>query len=326
MKAQHVITAALATTLMLVGSAVAQGQPFPAKPVRVVLPYSAGSGPDTVMRLVRDKLAVSWGQQLIVENRPGGNGWIAIGAAQQAPADGYTLLAVDDTHMALQPHIFNKLPHDPARDFEAVSPLYRTYFFVVVPVNSPWKSVTDLIVDAKAKPNGLTYGTWGIGSVAHIGAATLEAATGTKMTHVPFKELPALYGAVANGDLSWAFGTAATAGPLYKGAKVRFLAYAAPRRLAGYADIPTVTEANGPANFELKTWVGLLAPRGTPKPIIEKINADVAKALADPVIRERLAVVGFEPYAVSPAEMSELIANDSRRYAEISKRAKISIE
>ena len=200
------IAAAALSMAMLATPALAQT--FPTKPVRTIIPYSAGSGPDTVMRLVGEKLARAWGQQLVVENRPGGNGWIAIAAAKQAPADGYTLLQLDDTHMALQPHIYKQLPHDLARDFAPVTPLYRTYFFIVVPVNSSWKSVTDLVAAAKAKPGALTYGSWGIGSVGHVGAAMLESATGTQMTHVPFKELPQLYSAVANGDVAWAFGTA----------------------------------------------------------------------------------------------------------------------
>src|SRR5712692_5698006 len=177
------ISKAFLTSAVLALGVLASGataQQFPAKPVRAIIPYSAGSGPDTVMRLVGEKLARAWGQQLVVDNRPGGNGWIAIAAAKQSPPDGYTLLQLDDTHMALQPHIYKKLPHDPAKDFDPVTSLYRTYFFVVVPVNSPWKSVTDLIAAAKAKPGALTYGSWGIGSVGHVGGAMLESATGTQ--------------------------------------------------------------------------------------------------------------------------------------------------
>jgi len=312
--------------LSLALAAPAWAQPFPAKPVKTVLPYSAGSGPDTVMRLVGEKLTRSWGQQLIVENRPGANGWLAIDTVKKSPADGYTLLQLDDTHMALQQHIYSKLPHDLVKDFEPVAPLYRTYFFVVVPANSEWKGVGDLVAAAKAKPGTLSYGSWGIGSVGHVGTAMLEAATATQMSHVPFKEVTQVYSAVANGDVAWAFGTPATAGPMYRAKKVKFLALAAPKRLAEYADIPTVGEAGGPADFEVKTWVGLLAPRGTPKPIIERINADVAKALAEPDVRERLAAVGFEPYATAPEEVANAIAAGSRKYAGVVKRAKISLD
>ncbi|TMH01888.1 MAG: tripartite tricarboxylate transporter substrate binding protein, partial [Betaproteobacteria bacterium] len=154
----------------------------------------------------------------------------------------------------------------------------------------------------------------------------LEGATGVKMRHVPFKELPMVYTSVAAGDIDWAFGTAATAGPMVRAKKVRFLAYAGPKRLAGYADIPTVAEAGGPAGFELRTWVALFGPRGTPKPTIERIGAGVAKALAEPEVRERFAGFGFEPWIAPPADISKVIETDTRRFAEIVKRARIALD
>ena len=315
-----------AALTMAVLSTATSGQQFPAKPVRVLVPYSAGSGPDAVLRDVGDKVSRAWGQQLIVENRPGANGWLAIEAAKKAQPDGYTLLQVDNTHMALQPHLYKQLPFDPVKDFDPVAPLYWTHFFIVVPASSDWKSVADLIAAAKTRPGELTYGTWGIGSVAHVGTSMLESATGAQMTHVPFKELPQLYSAVANGEVAWAFGTAATAGPLYRAKKVKFLALAAPKRLAQFPDIPTVSEAGGPANFEVKTWVALFASRGTPKPVIERINADVAKALAQPDARERLVTFGFEPWSAAPGEVAKAIEADSRKFADVVKRAEISLD
>jgi tripartite-type tricarboxylate transporter receptor subunit TctC len=315
-----------AALTMAVLSTATSGQQFPAKPVRVLVPYSAGSGPDAVLRDVGDKVSRAWGQQLIVENRPGANGWLAIEAAKKAQPDGYTLLQVDNTHMALQPHLYKQLPFDPVKDFDPVAPLYWTHFFIVVPASSDWKSVADLIAAAKTRPGQLTYGTWGIGSVAHVGTSMLESATGAQMTHVPFKELPQLYSAVANGEVAWAFGTAATAGPLYRAKKVKFLALAAPKRLAQFPDIPTVSEAGGPANFEVKTWVALFASRGTPKPVIERINADVAKALAEPDARERLVTFGFEPWSAAPGEVAKAIEADSRKFADVVKRAEISLD
>src|SRR3954471_7115409 len=140
----------------VLGAAPLMAQEFPVKPVKVVIPYAAGSGPDTVMRLLGDKLARSWGQQLVVDNRPGGNGWLAIDAAKKAPADGYTLLDVDDSQMVLQPLLYKKLPHDMAKDFEPVGAVFRTNFFVVVSADSPWKTLPDLIASAKANPGKLT--------------------------------------------------------------------------------------------------------------------------------------------------------------------------
>ncbi|OYD47945.1 Bug family tripartite tricarboxylate transporter substrate binding protein [Acidovorax kalamii] len=304
----------------------AVAQTFPAKPVRSVAPYSPGSGPDAVMRILSERLSRNWGQQLVIDNKPGANGFIAIGDAKRATPDGYTLLQVDNTHMALQPHVFKQLPYDPVKDFEPVAPVYFTNFFVVVAANSPWKDVGDLIKAAKAAPGDITYGSWGIGSVAHVGAASLEAATGTKMMHVPYKDMGSVYTSVATGDIKWAFGTAATAGPMFQAKKVKFLALAAPQRLAGFTDIPTMGEAGGPAGFEVKTWVGLFAPAGTPKVAIEKINADVGKVLATSEVKERLATFGFEPYIGPPAELTKAIERDSRTFGEVVKRAKIALD
>ncbi len=304
----------------------ATAQQFPTKPVRVITPFPSGSGPDSVLRVVGDKLSRAWGQQVIVENRPGANGFIAIEAAKKAKPDGYTLVQMDDAHMALQPHLYKKIPYDPAKDFDPVATLFRTYFFVVVPVESKWKNMSDLIAAAKAKPDNVIYGSWFIGSPGHIGAAMLEAATGTQMTHAPFKEMTQLFAAVANNEVAWSFGSAASSGPMYRAGKVKYLAVAAPKRVAGFTDIPTVAEAGGPANFEVKAWVALLAPRGTPKPIIDRINADVGKALSEPDARERLAGFGFEPFASPPGDIAKLIDADSRRYGEIVKRAKISVD
>ncbi len=301
-------------------------QQYPTKPVRVITPFPAGSGPDSVVRLVADKLSKSWGQQVLVDNRPGANGAIAIEAAKKAAPDGYTLVQMDDAHMAVQPHLYKQLSYDIGKDFDPVATLFRTYFFVVTPVDTQWKNVGDLIAAAKAKKGELTYGSWFIGSPGHLGAELLEEATGVEMTHVPFKEMTQLYGAVANKDVDWAFGSAASSGAMYRAKKVKYLAVAAPKRVAGFADVPTVAEAGGPANFEVKAWVALLAPAGTPKPIIEKINADVAKALAEPDVRERLAGFAFEPYSATPAEITKQIQADSRRYGEVIRKAKITMD
>jgi tripartite-type tricarboxylate transporter receptor subunit TctC len=323
---QSSIRLVAAAALAAAAIAPASAQNFPTKPVRAVLPYSAGSGPDSVLRHIGEKLSREWGQQLVVDNKPGGNGWIAAGEVKRAVADGQTLLAVDATHMTLQPNLYKQMPFDPVKDFDPVAGLYTTNFFVVVSANSPWKSMSDLLAAAKAKNGTLTYGTWGIGSVAHVGTAMLESATGQKMMHVPFKELPQLYTSVATGEVDWAFGTAATVGSLYRAKKVRFLAYAGPKRMPGYEDVPTIAEAGGPSGFELRTWVALYAPKSTPKPVIDRINAGVAKALAEPDVRERFAGFGFEPWVAAPANISKVAQSDTRRFAEIVKRANIALD
>jgi tripartite-type tricarboxylate transporter receptor subunit TctC len=294
--------------------------------VRVITPFPSGSGPDAYLRFIGDKLSRAWGQTVVVENRPGGNGFIAIEAAKRAAPDGHTLVQMDSSHLVAHPHLYKQLPYDPVKDFAPVATLFQTYFFVVVPARSSWKSMGDLIGAAKAKPGELTYGSWSIGSPGHLGAALLEATTGTQMTHVPFKEMTQLYTAVGNNDVAWAFGSLASAGPAYRAGRVKFLAAAAPKRLAGLPDTPTVAEAGGPADLELRAWTALLAPRGTPTNVIARLNADVANASSAPDVAERLVAFGYEPLPGTPADIETLMRTESRRHAEIIQRSNIRLD
>lgn len=303
-----------------------QAQTYPARPVRVVLPFSAGSGPDAVMRQIGEKLTRNLGQPLTVDNKPGANGWLSAAEVKRTAADGYNLLLVDVATVSLQPHLYKQMPFDPVKDFEPVAPLYTANFFVVVGANSPYKTFGDLVAAAKATPNQVTYGSWGIGSVSHVGSAMVENTAALQMRHIPFKEIPQLYTAVASGEVDWAFGSAATVGALYRAKRVRLLAYAGPKRLSGFGDVPTVSETAGMGNFELKSWVALYGPRGIPKPVIDRIHASVVAAQGEPDVRERFATVGFEGWSASPAEMARTAEIDSAQFAETVKRAKISID
>jgi tripartite-type tricarboxylate transporter receptor subunit TctC len=262
-----------------------------------------------------------------IENRPGGNGVIAVQAAKKASPDGYTLLQVDNMYLSAQPYLLKKLPYNLVTDFEPVTTMSRNYFFVTVPSTSSWKSMADLIDAAKAKPGNVTYGSWFVGSPGHLGAARLESATGTRMTHVPFKEMSQLYTAVGNNEVSWAFGSAGSAGAMQRAGKIKYLAVAAPKRIAGYEDVPTVAELGGPADFELSAWTALIAPRGTPKPVIDKIHRDIAQVLAEPDVRQRLVTsLGYETMTLSSSEFAEVVKTESVKYGEIIKRANITLD
>jgi tripartite-type tricarboxylate transporter receptor subunit TctC len=322
MKTKLLLAAAFAG-LFAVG---AGAQTYPDKPVKIIMPFPTATGPDTVMRLMGERLTKIWGQQVIIENKPGGNGWIAMEAAKRAAPDGYTLLQADAPPMVTAPSLWKKLPYDPVKDFDPVAGLYRTYYFITVAADSKWNNVADLINAAKAKPGDLTYGSSGVGGNLHIGGAAMENAIGIKMTHVPYKETSQIYVAVGNGDIAWAVGTASTTLPMFKAKKIKYLAITGPKRSAILPDVPTVVEAQGPASYELQTWVSLFAPHGTPKPIINKINADVARVLQEPEFRERLAAVGFEPLILSPEELQKLIATDQVKYGAIVKAMNVSLD
>lgn len=317
------IIAALAISAFA-GSAAAQA--FPSRPVKIITPFPPGSGPDVVLRVIGEQLSRSWGQPVLIDNRPGGNGVIAFQAAKNSPADGYTYLQADNLQLTALPHLMPKLPYDVVKDFDPVAVQYKLFFFVAVPSTSKWNNMTDLIAAAKAKPGELTYGSWNVGSPGHLGAALLESATNTQMRHIPFKETSQLYSAVANGEPDWAFGSAVSAGAMYKAGKLKFIAVAGPKRIPGYETIPTMAEAGGPPGLEVGGWMGMMAPHGTPAAIINRVNEDMTKVLQDPAIRERFASFGFETINAKPAEIAKLIETDSRKQAEVIRRAKISLE
>jgi len=314
-------TALLAAACLLPGAAAfAQEPQFPTRPVRLISPFPVGSGPDGVARLVADKLARAWAQPVTVDNKPGGNGFIAINAFKRGATDGHDLIHLENVHLTAYPHLFKKLPFDGSKDFELIAPVFKTYFFITVGADSKYRNVADLVADAKANPGRLSYGSWSVGNPAHLGSALLETMTGTQMQHVVYKETNQLYSGVANGELSFAMGTIATAGPLYRGGKLKFLAIAAPRRLAVYKDVPTVAEAGGPAGFEVAGWTAFAAPRGVSLAVLEKIRRDVAKALSEQDVRDKFAAFGYEPFLATPAEFARHISAESSRFADVIKK------
>lgn len=316
-----------ATALALVATATAvQAQSWPQKPVRLVAAYPPGSGPDAVMRIVGDRLQKAWGQQLVIENRPTGNGVIALETVKRSPPDGYNFLLADDAHLAAHPFLYKSLPYDTTKDFEPVAMVYRTYFFFVVPSDSPWKNTNDLVAEAKRRDGRMTAGSWGIGSIGHIGIARFEALTGAKFTHVPFQGTTMVYPAVGNKEVDWAFGSVASSMSSFKAGKVKYLAAAAPSRIVGFPDIPTMAETGGQSGFDVGGWVVIMGPRGLPPAVVQRINADVTKALADAEVKEKMNALGFEPWAQTPAQVVEQLQAASKRYADIVPKAKISLD
>lgn len=304
----------------------AQAQTFPTKPVRIITPFPVGSGPEGVARLVAEKLSKTWGQPVIVENRPGGNGFIAIDAFKRGAKDGTELIQLDNVHLTAYPHLFKKLPYDAKTDFDVLLPLFKTYFFFTAATDSKYKSVGDLVADAKANPGKLNYGSWSVGNPAHLGAAFFETVTGTEMRHVIYKETSQLYTGVATGEMAFALGTSATAGPLYRAGKLKFLAIAAPRRLPAYKDVPTVAEAGGPKDFEVSGWTVIAAPKGLPKAVADKIRNDIAKALAESDIREKFVSFGYESFAPTPEQLEQYIQMESIRLESVIKKSKAALD
>ena len=311
----------------LVPAALAQGAAdFPTRPVTIVTLFAAGSGPDAVLRLVSDKLGKLWNQRVTIDNKPGGGGFIAIDAARRAAPDGYTLIQFDSEHIAALPHLYKSKNFVTLQHFDPVASLFRTPFFVAVSSQSKWNSMKDLIAEAKAKPGQITYGSWGVGSPGHLGGQQLDALAGLQMNHAPYREVSQLYANVGTGDVPWAFASIPSSQGIYKAGKLKYIAVAATKRVPQMPDVPTMAESGGPAGLEVNSFVSLLAPKGVPEAVKKKINADVAKAIADPEIRARFDTFAFEPLAWSPEEITRQAEIKSKIYGDLVKRGNISLD
>ena len=321
---------AVSITLMLCAALTANAgfaqETYPARAVRIVTPFPAGSGPDAVVRMVAEKLNRAWGKPVVVDNRPGANGFIALTYAKSAAADGYTLAQASSAQLTTHTLIYRNLPYDPVKDFTPITPLFRNSFFVVVGTGSPHKSVGELIAAAKAKPGSLSYASEFVGSPGHLGALLLSSAAGVQMVHVPFKESTQLFSALANNEVAWSFSSAATASAALLAGRVKLLAIGTRTRVPSYPDVPTVAENGGPAEFSLDAWTALIAPAGTPPAIIAQINKSVATALGESDIRQRFTTFAFESFPLSPAQTAKLMETETHRYADIIRGANISFD
>lgn len=299
---------------------------FPARTVTIVTPFPAGSGPDALLRMVSERLARAWKQQVLIENKPGAAGFIAIDAVRRAAADGYTLLQLDSEHLAALPHLYRQRGFVALNVFDPVSALYRTPFLVAVSSQSKWQSVGDLIAAAKAKPGAINYGSWGVGSPGHLGAVGIEGLTGTSMVHVPFRDMGQLFSAVATGDVGWSFGSIPSSQGVFKAGKLKYLAVAAPRRIPQMPEVPTVAESGGPASFEVSSFVVLVAPKGVPAPLLEQIDAEVARTMSEPGIKSQLELFAFERLNWSSADIRRNAEAKSADYRTLIGRAGISLD
>lgn len=309
----------------------AQGTPaaqagWPSKPITLVTPFAAGSGPDVVARAFAELLSKGLSQRVIVENKPGASGFIAIDTVTRAGADGHTFLQLDSEHLAAVPSLYPQRTFKPFETLVPVATFFRTPFLVVVPTDSPWKTMTDLIAASRARPDGINYGSWGVGSPGHLGGEHLAQLTGMKMQHVPFKAASELFTAVGNGDVQWSFGSIASSQATFKYGKVRYIAVAASRRIAAMPNVPTVSEAGGPAALDVNSFVVLMAPKGVAPGVVARMNAEMAKAAADADLRAKLDTFAFEAISWSTQEIVRNAETKAKVYGDLIRRADIRLE
>lgn len=321
----------LCGTVLLFGAsaALAQGPTsanYPSRPVTVVTAFAVGSGPDAVLRIVGEKLGARWKQSVTIDNRPGGGGFVAIEAARRAKPDGYTLLQLDSEHVSALPYLYQSKKFHTLEHFDPVAPLFLTPFFVTVATNSPWKNMGDLMQAAKAESGKVSYGSWGVGSPGHLGGEWLGHLSASQMTHVPYREVSQLFTSVANGDPAWSFASLPSSQGIFKSGKIRYIAVAAPERIAQMPDVPTVAEAGGPAELQVNSFVSLLSPKGLDAAVREKIHADVVAVLQDPQVQEKFATFAFQPITWSVTEMQRFAQTKSAQYKLLIETAKISLD
>ena len=301
-------------------------QTFPNRPVRISTGLPVGSAPDVMLRVLAEKLSQEWKQPVIVDNRPGASGIIAMEAAKKAAPDGYELHLADTTDLTINRHAYKKLPYDPAQDFVPIGMYFRATFFMIVPTASPYKSVGELIADAKSRPNAINFGSFGVSNVTRLHMEIFAASAGISMTNVPFRDTGTLITSVASLDVHVMMNSAASAAAGLQSGKLRLLAVGAPARLASHPAVPTVDEAGGP-RLEATTWVGLIAPRGTPPAVVAKVNADLNRILASSKdLQERFQVVGLQLAGGSPEEFAEAIRRDDQRFGSVIKRLNIQLD
>jgi tripartite-type tricarboxylate transporter receptor subunit TctC len=305
--------------------AVAAGaQGWPTKPVRIVVPFTAGSATDILARTFGQKLQEYWGQPVVIDNRPGAGGTIGTAIVAKSPPDGYTLL-VHSAAYAVNPSMYPDLPFDTLKDFVEIVPLGGQPNVLVVAPSTGIKSVADLIAQAKAKPGQFNYASAGNGSGTHINAEKFKLATGIDAVHVPYKGTPEALTDTMAGRVTYFFSPISAALPLVKDGKLVALGVSSAQRSSILKDVPTIAESGLPG-FDYNLWVGLFGPTGMPPELVEKINKDVQRALGSPEIKERFANLGAEAMPMTPAEFRAFTRNDFDVSAKIVKAAGIKLQ
>jgi tripartite-type tricarboxylate transporter receptor subunit TctC len=289
------------------------------------VPTTAGGGTDTIARLVGEQLSKQLGQPFVVENRPGAGLLVGTAAAANAAPDGHTLLLGLNGSMAVNPSLFSKLPYDPITDFAPVAMLANYPFLVVVNKDFPAKTIRELISLAKSKPGQLNYASGGNGTGQHLSAELFAMMTDTKWTHVPYKGAQAAYIDVISGQVPVFFDNMSTALSLVKSEKVRALAVTSKQRSALLPEVASVAEAGLPG-YEYHTWFGLWAPKKTPRPVIEKLHAEVQKALSTPSVRDRIAATAGEPATMALDDIEPFLKAEISKWAEVVKRAGVKVD
>jgi len=313
----------LTAAMMALGMGAAHAE-WPDKPVKLVVPYPAGGAADTTARILAQYLGERLKQQIIVDNRPGGSGTIGASYVAKAPADGYTLL-LDATSYTVNPSLFPKLNYDPAKDLAPVSLIMQVPLLMVVPTSSPYANVADVVKAAKEKPGKLTFASAGSGGAQHLAAELFSQSEKISMTHIPYKGgAPALTDLIG-GQVDLMFSATTASGNFVKSGKLKPLAITSAKRLETWPQVPTVAES-GIKGFEVNEWNGLFAPAGTPRPILDRLEAETRAVVASPAVASRFAEMGVQGVGSSSKDFAAFVKSETAKWAGVIKAGNIKAD
>lgn len=307
---------AVITGLAIAGPAAAQE--YPSKSIRIIAQFAPGSSTDTVARLVAQKMTDDWGQQVIVDNRPGAGGVVGTVIGAKAVPDGYTLTMAPSSAFATAPSLYEKPPYDPIRDFEPIANIESTPMMLVASLAAEFKTLKEFIAAAKAKPGLINFASLGIGSTTHLSMEMFRSAAGIQLNHVPFKTSADMYTQILSGQVPVTSDALPAALPQVKAGKLRGLALAALQRSPFLAELPTIAESGYPG-YEAVGWVGIAAPARTPPAILDKLNVEMLKILGQPDIRERLNALAFTPIGDTRAQFAAYIKSELAKWSKVVK-------
>jgi tripartite-type tricarboxylate transporter receptor subunit TctC len=306
--------AAVLGAALLAPAAQAQTH-WPEKPVKVIIPYPAGAVGDVVMRIVAERLAIKWGQQFVIDNRPGGGGMAATKAVADAPPDGYTLLLNGPNHVT-NLGLYKKVPYDPIADFTPITHVASSQTILVAHTSTGYKNIEQIVAAAKARPGALNYASSGTGTGTHLSMEMLMRATGMKLTHITYKGgSPAAIG-LAGGEVQVGFSSVPLVQPLIDTGRLVPILVGGNKRLVAYPKVPSLGEL-GMLNYDVEVWFGLFGPKGVPQPIVDKLSAEVHAMLQEPAMVQRLEKIGFTAVGSTPAEFDALVRKERQRWPDL---------
>ena len=314
----------LSTLAIASGSSIAQTD-YPNKPIRLIVPFPAGGGTDIYARLIANKLTERLKWVVVVDNKPGAGGNIGVDAAAKSPPDGYTIVIGQTSNLTISPTLYKKLPYDPQKDLTPIVLVADSALALVVPAESPYKTVKEIVSAAKQKPEDISLGFPGNGTVAHLTSVMFQSASGAKFQNVPYKGAAQALTDLMGSSIESYLASATTVIGHVKGGKLRALAVTGKNRIESLQGVPTIEESGYPG-FDAVTWFGLLAPAGTPAAVVERINTEVNKILVLPEVKEKIAAEGGGPIGGTPQEFARLLTTETPKWARLVKESGAKID